>query len=140
MDCVECHGYLVHEKSATGKNTPTMAACLRCHDGDTAKNACTACHTEKAAPDSHKAASWTIVHAEQGKDPQCVKCHAWTKNWCVDCHSRRPRSHGGNWRATHGDRAVKQRSCEACHKASFCIRCHGEVPQANFDPALKLVE
>ena len=54
MKCVECHNYLVHEKSPEGKHTPPMAGCLRCHDGDTAKNTCTACHTEKAAPASHR--------------------------------------------------------------------------------------
>ena len=143
MDCVECHGYLVHEKSPEGKNTPPMAACLKCHDGDKAKNACTTCHTEKAAPDSHKSADWTVAHpdAAEADMKACAKCHAWTENWCVDCHSRKPRSHNAkDWRATHGEAAVKRRSCEACHEAAFCIRCHGEVPQANFNPDLKLVK
>jgi len=31
------------------------------------------------------------------------------------------------------------RDCEVCHTGSFCINCHGDVPQLNFDPNLKLV-
>jgi len=140
MDCVQCHNYLVHEKSAEGKHTPPMSGCLTCHDGETADNACTSCHTAKAAPESHKAKDWTIVHAEKSADPECAKCHAWTKNWCADCHARRPRSHTKDWRATHGDGIATRRNCEACHEAAFCERCHGELPKLNYDPALKLVQ
>jgi hypothetical protein len=140
MKCVECHDYLVHSKSPEGKHTPPMAGCLECHDGDTAKDACTACHTEKAAPDSHKANDWTVVHATKKDDPECLECHAWIDKWCVDCHQRRPKSHTKDWRATHRDQVTKRRNCEACHEAEFCIRCHGEVPQRDFDQTLKLVQ
>lgn len=140
MQCVECHNYLVHEKSPEGKHTPPMVGCMGCHDGDTAKDACTACHTEKAAPDSHRDADWLIQHAEQSGDPECVGCHKWAEDWCADCHSQRPRSHGANWRDVHGDQVKKHRSCEACHDGEFCVKCHGEVPKENFDPTLKMVE
>lgn len=139
MKCVECHQFLVHEKSAEGKHTPPMAGCLKCHDGKRAKNACTICHTEKTAPDTHKAADWTVIHPQK-RSAECEKCHAWVKDWCADCHARRPRSHVNDWRATHGDAVAKHRSCEACHGAPFCTRCHGEVPQLNFDPKLALVK
>jgi len=140
MDCVECHDYLVHELNPAGKHTPTMAGCLRCHDGDTAKDTCTACHTEKAAPASHRAQDWMIAHPREAAGPECDSCHKWTEEWCADCHARRPASHGKDWRAVHGERVKEHRSCEACHDGDDCIRCHGEVPQENFDPDLKKVE
>ncbi len=140
MECVECHNYLVHELSPEGKHVPPMVECLRCHDGDAAKDACTACHTEKAAPESHANEDWLVEHAEQADDPECITCHKWAENWCVDCHSQRPQSHGSDWRAAHGAQVEIHRNCEACHEGPFCIRCHGEVPQLNFDPGLTLVE
>jgi len=140
MKCIECHNYVVHEKSPEGKNTPPMAGCLRCHNGDTAKNGCTVCHTKKAAPASHAAEDWPIVHAQKAADPACDSCHKWTEDWCVDCHVRRPRSHGADWRAQHGAQVLKHRSCEACHEGAFCVPCHGEVPPENLNPSLVLVK
>lgn len=139
MRCTECHNFLVHEKSPEGKLAPSMSGCLRCHNGDVAKDNCTACHTEKSAPDSHRAADWSRTHAAAADDPECDSCHKWTENWCVDCHTKRPESHSANWRKLHGSAVKARRSCEACHEGPFCERCHGEVPQLNFDPALKLV-
>lgn len=140
MECVECHNYLVHELSPEGQHTPPMVECLRCHDGDTAQDACTACHTEKAAPENHAAEDWVIVHAERATDPECTDCHKWAEDWCADCHSKRPQSHGSDWRAVHGDRILIHRSCEACHEGAFCVPCHGEIPQLNYDPRLRLVQ
>lgn len=142
MKCVECHGYLVHEKSPEGKHLPRMSDCMKCHDGDIADNACTACHTEKAAPDTHRAKDWTSVHATAAALPgaECADCHGFTDKWCADCHSRRPSSHGKDWRKTHGESVAKRRNCESCHAADFCVRCHGEVPQLNFDPTVKVVQ
>jgi hypothetical protein len=140
MDCVDCHRYLVHELSPEGKHTPPMIECLTCHDGDTAKDACTACHTQKAAPESHSASDWLITHAAQVDDPECITCHKWKDDWCADCHRDQPRSHTSDWRSVHGERVAEHRNCEACHEADFCVRCHGVVPPLNFDPTLKLVE
>lgn len=139
MDCVECHNFLVHETSPKGDYIPPMSGCLRCHDGDKAKDTCTACHTEKAVPDYHLKDDWTVIHASRGDDPECEECHGWTEEWCRDCHTRRPASHGEDWRAVHRDKVESRRNCEACHEADFCIRCHGEVPSLNFDPGLALV-
>jgi len=139
MECVACHNYLVHELSPVGKHAPTMAECLSCHDGDTAKDACTACHTQKAAPESHATEAWLVAHAAEAADPDCATCHKWTDDWCVDCHLDLPRSHGTDWRAVHGDRVAEHRNCEACHEAEYCVPCHGETPQLNYDPTLELV-
>ena len=140
MECVECHEYLVHEESPEGNHTPRMVKCLKCHDGEQAKNACTTCHTEKAAPEGHQDPEWVIIHPQKQREIDCAECHGWTEDWCVECHTRRPGSHGEKWRSTHRLSVEERRNCEACHEADFCITCHGEVPSLNFDPALDLVE
>jgi hypothetical protein len=139
MRCIRCHDHLVHTANAQGTHAPSMTTCLKCHNGVTAKKECTACHRNKAAPESHKAKDWLVVHPTMQKRVDCTKCHAWTKNWCAQCHSRRPASHVKRWRTVHKVAVKTRRNCEACHEAAFCIRCHGEVPKLNFDPALKLV-
>ena len=140
MQCVKCHAYLVHAKSPEGSNKPRMATCLTCHNGKLAKNSCSTCHTNKAIPPSHQAPNWTIVHPQMQSKIDCKPCHAWTANWCADCHSRRPRDHTADWRTQHGKQVAIHRNCEACHQAAFCSRCHGVVPQLNFNPALQLVK
>lgn len=141
MECVACHNYLVHELSPEGGHTPPMAGCLeQCHDGDKASNACSDCHLQKAAPASHSDATWLVKHAAEAANPDCVGCHQWKDDWCADCHRSRPASHGADWREAHGERVAEHRNCEVCHTGDFCSRCHGEVPQENFDPTLALVE
>lgn len=139
MKCVQCHDFLVHEKSPEGKHTPPMAGCMKCHNGDTAKNSCSACHTQKDAPDSHRTGAWLVEHGTTPADERCQKCHKWADDWCADCHSQRPASHGANWRDVHGEAVKKHRSCEACHDGDFCVKCHGEVPGLNLRADLKMV-
>lgn len=139
LKCVDCHNFLVHKPNPEGTHTPRMATCLTCHDGKTAKRECSACHTNKAVPETHRAKDWLIVHPEEQKKTDCSKCHKWTANWCVLCHESRPRSHTKTWRSDHRLSVKARRNCEACHVGEFCVRCHGEVPSLNFDPALKLV-
>jgi hypothetical protein len=139
VQCATCHQYLVHQVSAEGKHTPPMATCLVCHDGQQAKNACSTCHTAKAAPAAHAASDWLIVHPQRQAQLDCKTCHQWKTAWCADCHSRRPASHTTDWRTTHGAAVKIRRNCEACHTAQFCSDCHGVVPKLNFDPTLALV-
>lgn len=140
LKCIECHSYLVHAVNPEGTHTPRMAMCLTCHDGQKAKNECSACHTNKRIPANHRAADWVVVHAQKQGEVDCKKCHKWTANWCSECHARRPKSHTKTWRTDHGAQVKVHRNCEACHGAVFCVKCHGEVPNANFDPALKLAQ
>jgi hypothetical protein len=140
LQCVQCHEYLVHKTNPSGKHTPAMSECLKCHDGKTAKNGCSTCHTNKALPQNHQAADWIVVHPDKQKEIDCAKCHKWTENWCAQCHSTRPRSHTPTWRTDHGAKVKTHRNCEACHDAAFCVRCHGVVPMDNFNPALKVVQ
>jgi hypothetical protein len=139
LKCITCHSYLVHKKNPSGTDKPTMSGCLRCHNGKTAKNNCSACHTEKALPANHRNPDWVVIHPQMQKQIDCAKCHKWTVNWCAQCHATRPRSHAATWRKDHGAAVRRHRDCEACHQAAFCIRCHGALPMLNFDPKLKLV-
>ena len=138
MECVECHDFLVHEVSPEGKSTPSMGGCLTCHDDETAKDECSACHTDKDPPDTHLEAEWVFAHPA-AVDESCTGCHEWTEQWCADCHAVRPVSHGDDWRAQHRFRVESHRNCEACHEGDFCIRCHGLVPSLNYDSSITLV-
>ena len=140
MPCIKCHTYLVHKKNPEGTHAPRMVTCLTCHDGKKAKNACSTCHTSKGVPETHRSPEWIVVHPQMQAKYDCRKCHAWTANWCAECHSRRPKSHGADWRAKHGAKVKIHRNCEACHEGAFCIKCHGVVPALNLNPALKLVK
>lgn len=140
VPCVRCHSELAHASDPEFGDRPKMEMCLECHDGKTAKNACAVCHTEKAAPDNHRASDWTVVHSKRQKEIECAQCHAWKDEWCADCHARRPRSHKGLWRTTHRESVDQRRNCEACHPASFCVKCHGQLPRKSLDPSLKLVQ
>ena len=138
IECVHCHEYLVHEASPEGKFVPRMVMCMECHDGEQAKDTCSVCHTEKAVPDDHKEADWLVVHSDRAETTDCAECHGWTENWCAECHGRRPPTHVDKWRSLHRDQVEERRNCEACHEGPFCIECHGEVPELNFDPTLEL--
>jgi hypothetical protein len=127
MNCVECHKNLVHSANEKGYNSPKMATCLdKCHNGKTASNKCTDCHTRKQTPESHAQKNWLEVHSEQAATGDCGKCHGWTQNYCADCHKNRPASHVGNWKTGHAA-AAKQRGkgCLVCHGGEkFCKECH----------------
>jgi len=132
LKCVDCHRNLVHTVNPRKKNLPTMITCYKCHDGKKAPNSCTACHTEKAVPEDHKSAEWTVVHSsvQQGDPSYCEKCHGWVKDYCSECHQRRPKSHMTKWRTNHQTKiaADGKLSCAKCHQNEMCIRCHGIIP------------
>ena len=126
IDCVVCHKNLVHSLNRRGFNRPEMEGCLaQCHDGDKASNTCTDCHTRKQTPDSHQRADWLQVHGAMAESENCGSCHDWTPQYCAECHSKKPASHVGNWKADHGPLA-KQRGdgCLVCHEQKFCKECH----------------
>lgn len=137
MRCVDCHDRVVHTAGERADNRPSMAGCLTCHDGTTAKADCSACHTDKDRPKTHDARTWLVSHGTQPRE-QCTSCHDWTDDWCGDCHAKRPASHVRRWRAVHGDQASKRANCGSCHDDSFCVRCHGEVPEIDGTPLVKV--
>jgi len=130
MKCIDCHQYVVHKKNPEGKHTPRMATCLKCHNGRKADNQCKSCHKKKSYPASHRSEEWLVVHSqkEEEKSEDCVKCHGWVKDYCRNCHERKPASHAVRWRTLHPLKVASNRNCSQCHKDKFCITCHGEIP------------
>jgi hypothetical protein len=143
--CTVCHSRLVHGAGTQQGTKPRMATCLTCHDGKKAKSGCEVCHRSKGEPESHDSKDWLMVHADRQEQEDCKECHAWNDKWCADCHSQRPASHGtasnpAVWRKTHGAAVDVRRNCEVCHDERSCVRCHGEQPRLNFNPALRPVQ
>lgn len=128
--CVDCHKGLVHRVSSEKRNRTSMLGCYRCHDGRKAANSCSACHTEKALPEDHRADNWLMIHSQvQEQNPAyCEDCHGWVEDYCSECHRRKPRSHRAEWpgwRAKHQELILSDRSkgCGACH-GDMCKSCH----------------
>lgn len=126
IDCVACHSELVHAGSPEGFNRPSMKMCLdECHDGEVAGNECVKCHTRKHVPEDHLRSDWLAIHAEEVDTIECGECHAWTPDYCEDCHSKRPASHAGNWKTDHAVRARDHAAgCMVCHSQKSCEECH----------------
>lgn len=127
IDCAVCHVGLVHADNDAGRNTPRMTLCLdECHDGEQASAECLDCHTRKQVPDSHLAEDWLQVHAERIDTQDCGECHAWSPDYCADCHADRPPSHVGNWKNDHQFPALErgEEGCMTCHDDEFCKECH----------------
>ena len=126
MQCAQCHKNLVHSVNVAGFNRPEMSTCLAaCHNGKTATDQCTKCHTRKQTPASHLQADWLQVHSQKVATIDCGKCHGFTQNFCADCHGKRPASHVGNWKTTHQVPARENKKrCLVCHTETFCKTCH----------------
>jgi hypothetical protein len=126
VECVVCHSELVHAESPEGFNRPSMEMCLeQCHDGEVAGNECTKCHTRKHVPEDHLRSDWLAVHAEKVDTIECGECHAWTPDYCEECHSKRPASHTDNWKTDHAPRAAEHAAgCMVCHSEEDCGECH----------------
>ncbi|MBI5231459.1 MAG: hypothetical protein HY876_04755 [Coriobacteriales bacterium] len=127
VNCADCHKELVHARNEKGFNRPRMTMCLsRCHDGKQATTACTKCHTRKHVPSNHRRKDWLETHSTLTDSVDCGECHGWSPDFCGQCHSKRPRSHSGNWKKAHQFRAKKRgdKGCLTCHEERFCKRCH----------------
>ncbi|MBE0417100.1 MAG: hypothetical protein IBX63_05000 [Coriobacteriia bacterium] len=126
IECVVCHSELVHAESPEGFNRPAMKMCLeQCHDGEIAGDECVKCHTRKHVPEDHLRTDWLEIHAEMVDTIECGECHAWTSDYCGDCHSKRPVTHVGNWKEGHAERArTHAAGCMVCHSQESCEECH----------------
>lgn len=135
MPCSRCHRNLHLAIAAEAGGSASTGApyyhkiCWGCHNGIQATNKCTACHTKKAVPKNHLATDFGTTHGELSKTEDCAKCHGYTKDFCVDCHKKRPSTHvlATNWKGEHGAIARNRlTNCMACHtpESGFCQRCH----------------
>jgi nitrate/TMAO reductase-like tetraheme cytochrome c subunit len=133
MHCTDCHRNVVHGGRTGFKNTPPMAGCLTCHNGDKAPNNCSLCHLKlgEMKPPVYNPA-WVQQHRENlkstGRD-RCQTCHG--EEFCRSCHQTVP-PHGSDWLVQHRKTTKAQLpDCAACHQprtgeemALFCIDCH----------------
>ena len=138
--CSACHQRGVPEYKALPAQRPLDLAfphrahaeklrCTECHQGiaedklPTAgapvmdKQTCFACHQEKQVPVSMTA---------------CARCHG------IDLKSTRPKTHGPDWRLTHGQQAAWSvadgehgQDCRQCHSKSSCTECHDQMAPQN---------
>lgn len=135
LSCTPCHSNVVHGGKAPFKNTPTMASCLKCHDGKQAPNECSLCHLRlgEIKPALYNPA-WVQHHRENletaGRE-SCSRCHG--DQFCRSCHTvARPLSHTSTWVHDHAKMDPKDRpQCAQCHptrgdrpEADFCTECH----------------
>ncbi|MDP2233344.1 MAG: hypothetical protein Q8K89_06890 [Actinomycetota bacterium] len=128
INCPVCHKNLVHSPNTQGYNKPEMSMCMSaCHDGVKAVNQCVKCHTRKHVPDNHRRKDWLQIHNTMTETVNCGTCHAFSPNYCRDCHLKRPKSHAGNWKKEHQFRAKARgaQGCLFCHGGEkFCKKCH----------------
>ena len=146
-DCARCHKVLpepVRRRDAT----PTMAACLGCHQhrADYDEGRCDVCHVDlaryplKPLSDFSHAGDYVKQHGRDARASvdTCANCHEQT--FCADCHARtvstrielkfseRVQSdfiHRGDYLVRHAlDARSDPASCSRCHGATFCEGCH----------------
>lgn len=127
INCPVCHQDLVHSVNEQGYNAPQMTMCLElCHDGEQASTECVDCHTQKHVPDDHLRDDWLEIHSDMTETVDCDECHAWSPDYCADCHAERPEGHIGNWKNLHQHPALErgEDGCLVCHDREFCKDCH----------------
>ena len=90
LECSACHQKLSDSPAEAARVLPEMAACMACHNGETADRDCYTCHKfdEDLKPQDHKQKQWMVVHVgavmkDRGKS--CEICH--TNKDCAACHA-----------------------------------------------------
>ncbi len=125
INCVECHSRVVHGPRAESKNTPSMATCRKCHDGEKAPDECSTCHVtlgqrKPVAFDPE----WVDAHKLdiQKNEDTCARCHH--EDFCNACHTS-AKPHETTWFGVHNVGIEKdEQSCRTCHRDRYCSDCH----------------
>lgn len=128
FDCTKCHKGITNWKHLDGHYIQgKMKDCLECHDHIKAPQNCLMCHSPTPRPADHTRSFRERHGTPYRANPQsCYTCHETSS--CMDCHSRKPRSHTLSWvRHRHGISAqTNPQRCQACHSDRWvCQRCHG---------------
>lgn len=150
--CEDCHGDMTKVRLATTLQLPREAACLTCHDGETATDRCGACHPTEAGgrlitrarddrtrprlvPQGRSA--WGMAHdlafvedhaaIAKASGRLCDGCH--DDDFCQECHAgavRPMRIHAGDYLTLHAmDARANTQDCQSCHRTqTFCLSCH----------------
>ena len=132
VDCTTCHTKVDSSLKGTDNLLPDMETCFQCHDGESAPNKCTLCHTN---PDEATVAPRITNYSP--KFPHQTHLQAGEK--CLTCHV-------GILKAT--DTAArhlpKMNQCQACHQQKQvsdplkCQVCH--TSKENLQPITHKLE
>lgn len=123
--CVECHAGTAHGRLVGEGASPSMSACLRCHDGTSAPATCPTCHAEDIGTVNRTALEDFPKVPPMGEPKTCRGCHP--VDSCNKCHGLElPHSDafvdGGHALPAAFER---KRLCQKCHGVQpFCDRCH----------------
>lgn len=80
-ECMDCHKF---ESGQISADTHGMAACLRCHDGKTAKAECSVCHQGDPTDKDLPGISPAKLRSRLVPSPDCTACH--DSSACRRCH------------------------------------------------------
>jgi hypothetical protein len=144
--CKKCHSSFPGLASGTPmKPSDFNVKCTKCHVGkhapkhkrdylarDIPVSECRGCHGGRVLPWTplHERPDWLSRHGAEALRAgmeSCFACHDFGLKFCDACHATKPQSHqpAERWKAAHVDAARKDtRVCYACHRTSYCKRCH----------------
>jgi len=148
-DCLACHQEILTSTQPNDGKTPTMAACMQCHQEQYDQLQCRQCHADLSAERfqpqlgrfRHQG-DWLHTHklqAQQANGSACAQCHM--ERFCADCHSGvdnqvkvsvkypaevgREFIHRGDWVSRHPVDAERDpQPCLSCHRINSCTDCH----------------
>ncbi len=134
--CITCHVRMVHKALTPGYVDPgTMSSCFKCHDGSTASNTCSYCHTpphEKRGECSgcHNTSGWTSA----GTDHPFALTGAHASLTCTQCHVSRP----GVANIPGTELPQADPACVSCHGDNHggltdCAGCHTPTAWTDVD-------
>ncbi len=134
--CASCHkvsmphanNYISQHMSIV-KSTGS-SVCINCHKSDGQKRlaqTCSSCHgVAMPHPDdwNHGQANLkTCSYCHSPSNPANPKASWASKNFCSDCHQKKP--HGDNYLAGHTKDELDVTSCKKCHDwENDCRKCH----------------
>lgn len=111
LECELCHATVLDSRQASDTNLPAMDVCQECHDGDTAPDDCSVCHSNEEEPATYL---WKNI-------PQLNFSHQFHLERdfpCLTCHQDIPE--------------VAQNRLGAAIQMSLCMTCH-TTPQSSKD-------
>ncbi|MDZ4168916.1 MAG: hypothetical protein U1E26_04570 [Coriobacteriia bacterium] len=143
LTCLMCHQHVGHAVSQPTSVTPvvdsdaierpTMARCMNCHDGDTARAECSVCHVGRKPSDS---AGVDVPRGDTPAPVTCIGCHKKaTDKACVECHGL-VLPHPPSFRVGHAGKSLRDPAlCAKCHESAVAdtanaCACH-DVPNVH---------
>lgn len=120
--CTDCHNTAGHGDKVSRPRFPDMSQCIMCHDGVTARNGCSLCHSTDVGTATRQPGD-QYVKAYIPVDT-CRGCHSMAP--CIKCHGLELPHSQEFIDGYHARRALLEPTvCVRCHKAATdCAGCH----------------